>query len=444
MEYLINLIDSYNEFMSSHIESDFISGAVTVWLLTFISYISVKLPNYIKTQIFKHLTTVVTIDSTHVSFHKLMGYLGKHDTVKNSRYLQILNGTWGQSKAQLSIGEGNQLIYMLNVLCVINLRKINLMDKIAFELRIVTLGRNLKVADKIMDIVKTKDVKDGHIKCFEKVDGALKIYQQPKEKLNTVVLTDTVENEINKVKTFLENEDFYNENGIPYHLGILLHGEPGTGKTKFVRVLAGIIGYEVHIIKTVVELSSIPKRDKIVIVIEEADAILPKRKTGEEAGDALSNKLDKDVSEALTELDGIVQSHGRIIIMTTNYPDKLDPAIKRPGRMDIKIELKYITIGEFKKFIKLYYPDENIELDKSVEVKEKMTGANIQLTFRNMVTVEEFIYFNTNASSYSVKEHKNSVSNNIVSYKVFNTLTDKKLKNLDNNKDSNLQHSTYC
>ena len=67
------------------------------------------------------------------------------------------------------------------------------------------------------------------------------------------------------------------------------------------------------------------------------------------------NKLN--LSHLLNLIDGVVEMHGRIIIMTTNHIEKLDDALIRPGRIDLKIEFKYSTGDSIKEIIDKYSPE---------------------------------------------------------------------------------------
>lgn len=190
---------------------------------------------------------------------------------------------------------------------------------------------------------------------------------------------------INKVDFFLHNQSWYEKHGIPYTLGFLLHGAPGTGKTTFIKALANyskrhIITISFKHIKTTADLEqiyfesrydrnnkpgSIGFSEKIYVLedIDCADEIILKRQDKVSKND---NQEDKDLAKLINDknndnailqkalikespvtlddilnlLDGIQESTGRILVMTTNHVEKLDPALIRPGRIDENIEFK--------------------------------------------------------------------------------------------------------
>jgi len=76
-------------------------------------------------------------------------------------------------------------------------------------------------------------------------------------------------------------------------------------------------------------------------------------------------------------MDGLISSHGRIVIFTTNYIDKLDSAFLRPGRIDLKLKLGYVNKEVFCEFMKRFF---DLDLDENkIELKpNKITVACLQ------------------------------------------------------------------
>lgn len=160
--------------------------------------------------------------------------------------------------------------------------------------------------------------------------------------LNSVVLNNGIkERVVDDVKDFLKSGQWYRDRGIPYRRGYLLHGPPGSGKSSFIYALAGELEYNICVLNLSERgltddrlnhlLSNIP--DRSIMLLEDIDAAFSGRAQSSEAGYGRSNVT---FSGLLNALDGVASAEERIIFMTTNHEDRLDPALIRPGRVDIK------------------------------------------------------------------------------------------------------------
>lgn len=222
---------------------------------------------------------------------------------------------------------------------------------------------------------------------------------------------DQKEEVLKKVKFFLNNKKWYEEKGIPYTLGILLYGEPGCGKTSFIKSLMNYTqrhGLDIKlqsnfdfkqlkdmIMSDKINDTLIIPQNKRILIFEDIDAMsdivkdrklkednnwikpkkdeLPKNKDDikiEVLKEFLGNSQEKkesknNLSYLLNILDGIHESNGRIIIMTTNKPEVLDKALIRPGRIDIKINFKKASPQNIKDIIENFFgKTKNLDLKK--------------------------------------------------------------------------------
>jgi hypothetical protein len=233
------------------------------------------------------------------------------------------------------------------------------------------------------------------------------------------IFFDGKQNIISKIDFFLNNKEWYNKMGVPYTLGICLHGSPGTGKTSFIKALSKhtkrhIVIISLKLIKTKEQLlnyffeaqynsnntkGSIQFKDKI-IVFEDLDCssgIVIQRDTEDHKIAELSNaitettqSLNKQLSsinnnsltivgpsavkqptltldDVLQVLDGIYETTDRILVMTTNYYSKLDSALVRPGRIDITLNLENVSHEVIRDFFNhLFQEDIDEEILKRV------------------------------------------------------------------------------
>ena len=193
---------------------------------------------------------------------------------------------------------------------------------------------------------------------------------RPIRPLETVHFDEQMKAElVEDIANYLKNDTrkFYNKRGIPYRRGYLLHGPPGTGKTSLSLALAGLFGLELYLVhipsvnddRSLEKLfASLPPR--CMVLLEDIDAVgikrRPERSGKDEDSDDDKDTDDEDdedernapqsrctLSGLLNVLDGVASQEGRIILMTSNFADKLDRALVRPGRVDSMIYLGNIS-----------------------------------------------------------------------------------------------------
>lgn len=166
----------------------------------------------------------------------------------------------------------------------------------------------------------------------------------PVRPFETVVLPrDQKETIISDIDRFLRAEKDYISWGMPYHRGYLLYGPPGTGKTSTAIGIASYFNLDTYYIPLATLENDAALLDAMetigpnsILLLEDIDVIKAARdRTGDEDGVTLQGLLNV--------LDGSLTPHGVIVIMTTNHAEVLEPALVRPGRVDMSIEVGYLT-----------------------------------------------------------------------------------------------------
>lgn len=183
-------------------------------------------------------------------------------------------------------------------------------------------------------------------------------------------LSDSILTDVSK---FLGNEKWYNDRGIPWRRGYLLHGNPGSGKTSYIQALAGHFNYDISILnlgdrcltddRLAHLLVNLPSRS--ILLLEDIDAAFKNR---DETDPRYVGLESLTLSGILNALDGVGSAEERIVFMTTNYPERLDAALIRPGRVDLKVEVADASdaqaIEMWRKFFTEDEGDEKMFLEK--------------------------------------------------------------------------------
>ncbi|XP_062102454.1 AAA-ATPase At5g17760-like [Humulus lupulus] len=183
--------------------------------------------------------------------------------------------------------------------------------------------------------------------------------------MNQVKKTSIIED----LDRFVRRKEFYKKVGKAWKRGYLLYGPPGTGKSSLVAAMANHLKFDIYDLQLGnIQRDSDLRRlllataNRSILVIEDIDCSvrLPDRLNVEGDQHKSDNPNDKKsvltLSGLLNFIDGLWSSCGdeRIIIFTTNHKEKLEPALLRPGRMDVHIHMGYCTYEAFNQLASNY------------------------------------------------------------------------------------------
>jgi transitional endoplasmic reticulum ATPase len=194
----------------------------------------------------------------------------------------------------------------------------------------------------------------------------------------------------------LKNPGRFKEMGIKPPKGVLLYGPPGTGKTLLARAVASeseanfinIRGPEL-LSKWVGESEKAVRETfrkarqvaPSIVFFDELDALAPAR-----GGDEGTRVAERVVNQILTEMDGLIELEGVVVIGATNRPDIIDPALLRPGRFDRLVYVNPPTqdgrIGIFKIHTKTMPIAEDVDFKELSALTENYVGGDIEAVCR--------------------------------------------------------------
>lgn len=212
-----------------------------------------------------------------------------------------------------------------------------------------------------------------------------------RDKESVILKEGQMDRIIDHIRQFRSNEDEYEKYGIPFRTGIMLSGTPGSGKTSTATVVANELNMDVYYLSILAmegdsdleaSIGRIP--ENVMVVLEDIDAVRATKDRSEEKGAAdVPNNNDVSLSALLNVLDGMQSPRGVVFVLTTNHPDKLDPALLRPGRVDLHEHLTALDQHQLAQMIE-YYSDGTYDgFIPYVEPEDGISSAEVMQVIRH-------------------------------------------------------------
>ena len=239
-----------------------------------------------------------------------------------------------------------------------------------FLYSILETGRDIvvnKLKDKVTIFISSSfDWRNAGARKFRSIDSII----LPEEDKKRVV---------DDLEVFLKSEDRYFNLGMPWKRGYLFYGMPGTGKSSFIQSLATYFKKDIYIlalsnkglgdIELYNRLSEVKQNS--FLLIEDIDCLTDVSRD-QDKGTGVS------LSGLLNALDGIPAQNGQIVFMTTNCIEKLDSALVRAGRIDLKLHFDYATEEQIMQACKRFFPTNYKTVFSIVNTSENQTMAQVQ------------------------------------------------------------------
>lgn len=362
-------------------------GILAAWLR--------KVPGLLWSYFNRVIIVTAVIDSRNDLFGALITWLNDLPFGRSSRFFTVIqenanpddeSSSNGMPQLLYSPAPGFHLFWFQGHLMWIE-REVNMNLQVVDTLRIhVLFGSRPYLETLLDDVLKRTYARLADHTLMFTVDNWAENWRKadarPRRAIDSVVLDGEIRQRLlDDVQKFFSKRSWYAQMGIPWRRGYLLYGPPGTGKTSMAFALAG----ELHLNLCWLSLTNPKLNDQTIamllqktparslILIEDVDAFFAARQKQDE-------RIAVSFSGLLNALDGVAAQEGRIIFLTTNHREMLDPALIRPGRIDVDFKLDLASREQVATMLLRFHADKKMEIDALVaELPERIfSPAQIQ------------------------------------------------------------------
>lgn len=386
------------EALRAQLSNQVVAGAVALGLIGVVAAALRNLPGALWAQLKRAVVVTATLDSRNDLFTAFVAWLDDQRFGRRSRFFTVVQAPSAGAEDEAGADDAPRLLYSpapgfhffwYRARPMWMQREIAVNLQVVETIRLGALFAPRRVLEEMLEAVARH--------AGERRANRLTLYtvdrwgdewrladSKPRRSLDSVVLEEGVARLLHDdIHEFFGRRQWYASMGIPWRRGYLLHGPPGTGKTSAAYALAGELRLKLcalslanpkltdNVLANLLQLT--PPRS--LILIEDIDVFFVAR-------DKQDNRIQFSFSGLLNALDGVGAQEGRIVVLTTNHRERLDPALIRPGRIDLEVELGNATRAQLHGLMSRFHPgnDERIARIAADYPARSLSPAQIQQT----------------------------------------------------------------
>lgn len=314
------------------------------------------------------ITDKCSIDRYYVDYYTLVGYKDKESVVKS--YFSRADYEYDVLKALQACGV---------TAAASNPNAGNLWSDLIFPIASIAIGIFIIV----LFVRQARGTNSG---AFDFGKTKAQVISNVKVRFSDVAGADEEKEELKEVVDFLKNPQKFTALGARTPKGVLLVGNPGTGKTLFAKAVAGeanvpffsisgsdfvemFVGVGASRVRDL--FNTAKKNQPCIIFIDEIDAVGRQRGAGLGGG---NDEREQTLNQLLVQMDGFESNEGIVVMAATNRSDVLDPALLRPGRFDRTIYVNMPDVKGREAILKVHARNKPLAPDVNFKVLSRMTG----------------------------------------------------------------------